>query len=369
VLGFTPDSRQVFLGTPSSISLWTPASGYETVIVTPGKGVSARSAAVTPDGSRIVTAGSDGLLKEWDIRTRAEIRIYGRQPQSYNMAISPDGRLVAVESWATISIWDCATGTKIVELKDGTDLGLHNPMLSPDGSQVFAHGRYGDIRVWDIRKARLAAGMQFPDTTEVVPSVDGRHILARRTSGALEGWDLDTLTIKQVASGSHAIGQIVAVSNDGQRLAAATTDGALLMWTDPASAPMVLGRGTGHLVSIAFSRDGVRIAAVWGESSAGSFLSGPAHRLRAWDIAAGRQLIDVEVDPSSVACDGSGRRVLVVGGASQTIERRRHGGMAAFRSPSVRTALASRSLRASPRSSCWTRGRSRRCSRSVWRAR
>ena len=337
VLGFTRDSRQVVLGTPSSISLWTPASGHETVIVTLGKEVSARSAAVTPDGSRIITLGSDGMLKEWDVRTRAEIRTCGRQPQSYNMAISPDGRLVAVESWATISIWDCATGTKIVDLKDGTDLGLRNPLVSPDVSQAFARGRYGDIRVWDIRKARLASGLRFPDTTNVVPSADGRHVLACRMSGALERWDLETLTMEQVASGTHAIGWVVAISDDGQHLAAGTADGALLVWTGPGSAPMVLGRGTGKLVSIAFSRDGVRIAAVWGASSAGSFLSGPPHRLRAWDIPAGRQLIDIDVDPRSVAFDVSGRRVLVAGGGIHTIERKRHDGMAAAEGPTCNT--------------------------------
>ena len=86
------------------------------------------------------------------------------------------------DSWRSsrgppIAVWDCATGTKIVELKDGTDLGSSAPLFSPDGSQVFARGRYGDVRVWDIRKARLAAGMEFPDTTE-------RGAVGRRTTRA-----------------------------------------------------------------------------------------------------------------------------------------------------------------------------------------
>jgi hypothetical protein len=97
-------------------------------------------------------------------------------------------RLVAVQWWATIGVWDSTTGAKILELKDGTDVGLHEPLFSLDGSQVFAHGRYGDVRVWDIRKACLAAGVRFPNTTGVVPSANGRHVLARRSSGALERW-------------------------------------------------------------------------------------------------------------------------------------------------------------------------------------
>ncbi len=327
VLGFTSDSREVFIRTPSTISLWAPDSGREAVVVTLGKGVSAGAAAVTPDGSRIIMAGSDGLLKEWDVRTGGKVRTYGKQPASDGMATSPDGRLVAVESWATVSIWDCATGTKIVELKDGTNLGLHGPLFSRDGNQVLARGRYGDVRVWDIRKARLAAGMEFPDTTELVPSADGRHVLARRKSGALERWDLETQTMEQVAIGAYAVG-VIAISGDGQRVAAATKDGALLAWTDPTSSPLVLGWGAGSISSIAFSRNGVRVAAVWGESRWGSSSSGLPRRLRAWDMSAGRQLIDVAVDPAEVAFDGTGRRVLVVGALTQVIERKRHDGMA-----------------------------------------
>jgi eukaryotic-like serine/threonine-protein kinase len=336
VYGFTPDSRQMLIGAHSSISLWTPESGQEAAVVTLGNGVSARTASVTPDGTLVITAGSDGLLREWDVRTHVAKRTYGKQQNAWDMAISADGRFVAVGSWASVAIWDRATGIAVVELKDGTDVDLSHPLFSPDGSQVFAHGRYGDIRVWDIRKARLASGMEFPDTTDVVPSADGGHVLARRSSGALERWDLDTLTMEPVASESHPVGAM-AISEDGQRVAAATNDGSLLAWTDVTSAPLVIGRGTGSIRSIAFSGNGVRIAAVWGESRTGGLLPGPPHRLRAWDISAGRQLIDVAVDPAEVAFDGTGRRLVVVGALTQVIERKRHDGMARSIGPTCNT--------------------------------
>ena len=158
VFGFTADSRQVLIGTPSSVSLWTPASGRETIVATLGKGVTAGAAAVTPDGLRVITAGSDDLLKEWDIRTHSEIRTLGRQRATRDMALGPDGRLVAVGWWDSIAVWDHTAGTKVVELADGTDLGLRNPFFSPDGRQVFAQGRYGDVHAWDIRQVRLEAG-------------------------------------------------------------------------------------------------------------------------------------------------------------------------------------------------------------------
>ena len=333
VIGFTPDSRQVFTRKRSSISLWTPESGQEHDVVTFGPGVSVYAAAVTPDGTRVITAGSDGVLKEWNVRTRLATRTYGKRARVFELAISGDGRFLAVESWGLIEIWDCATATMLIELKGSTGVQLFPPVFSSDGQQVFARARYGGVCVWDIRRAHLAAGVTFPDTTYVVPSADGRHVLARRKSGALERWDLDTLTMEPVAVGGHAIGTVT-ISDDGQRVAAATKDGELLAWTDVASPPLVIGRGKGSVNSIAFSRNGARVAAVWGEFSTGESFSGPPNRLRAWDISAGRQLIDVAVDPAKVAFDGAGRRVLVAGGSwAQSLERNRDEEMARFEGP------------------------------------
>jgi WD40 repeat protein len=329
VLGITQDSRQVLLGTPSSISLWKPTSGDEIAIARPGQGIATVPAAVTPDGTRVVALLPDGLLKVWDVRTRRELGACGSHKGAYGLVVSPDNRLVAVEDWGTIAVWDCAAGTKVVDLQDGTNLALGRARFSPDGRQIVAQGRYGDIRVWDLQQARLAAGLSLPDTTDVVPSADGRHVLARRASGALERWDLDTLTAEPVAAGSHAVIGPLAISSEGQRLAAGTTNGSLLLWSDIGSTPRVIGRGTGSILSIAFSRTGARVAAVWGRFATGGFLSDPPRRLRAWEISSGRPLIDVDVDPATVAFDGSGSRVLVVGALTQALERKRHGGMAA----------------------------------------
>jgi serine/threonine protein kinase/WD40 repeat protein len=337
VLGFAPDSRQVLIGTGSSISLWTPASGQDTAVVSLGHGVSVRAAAVTPDGSRLLTIGSDDLLREWDVRMRSAVRTYGKQRHSYNIAISGDGRFLSVELWDSIAVWDCTVGTQIVELRDGTGRDLLRPAMSPDGSQVFAGSRYGDVRVWSIRNARLSAGMEFRDTSEVVPSADGRHVLARRTSGALERWDLDTLTMRPVATGSRAVGRGLAISNDGERVAAAAADGSLLVWTDLASPRLVLGRGAGSIKSIAFSRNGVRVAAVWDDPQTDAQSPRWQRRLRAWDLAAGRQLIDAGVDPQRVGFDDSGRRVLIVGSWAQSLERNRNEEMAQIEGPTCNT--------------------------------
>jgi WD40 repeat protein len=183
----------------------------------------------------------------------------------------------------------------------------------------------------------MSAGLRFPSTTEVVPSADGRHAAVRRASGALERWDLDTLTMEPVVIESHVTDGDVAISDDGQRLATGTNDGALLVWTDPLSAPLVLGRGIGTIRSIAFSHKGVRIAALWDRAGTAGRLSGSTRRLRVWDVAAGRELIDVDVDPHRVAFDASGRHVLVVGSPIHTIERKRNDRMAWVEGPTCNT--------------------------------
>ncbi len=114
VFGFTPDSRQVvhpYAVDDQPVDAGSP--GARTVVVILGKGASAGAAAVTPDGTRIITAGNDGCLDGVGRPDgSSEIRTYGKQPDVLRLAVSPDGRLVAVASWATVGVWDCATGRR-----------------------------------------------------------------------------------------------------------------------------------------------------------------------------------------------------------------------------------------------------------------
>jgi WD40 repeat protein len=104
------------------------------------------SAAFSPDGSRIVTAGENARI--WDAATAKDIAILrGHEGRVNSAAFSPDGsRIVtASEDW-TARIWDAATAKEIAVLR-GHDGPVHSTAFSPDGLRIVTAGE--NARIWD----------------------------------------------------------------------------------------------------------------------------------------------------------------------------------------------------------------------------
>ena len=78
-----------------------------------------RSAAFSPDGSRIVTASVDKTARIWDAATGKEIAVLrGHDSVVNSAAFSPDGsRIVTASADKTARIWDAASAKEIAVLR------------------------------------------------------------------------------------------------------------------------------------------------------------------------------------------------------------------------------------------------------------
>ncbi len=82
----------------------------------------------SPDGRRLLTAGSDGSVRVWDMNSGQNLGAYGRGPAIrtfYSASFSNDGRRILVSS-APLEIWDAADGQLIRSLP-----------FRPDGMAMF----------------------------------------------------------------------------------------------------------------------------------------------------------------------------------------------------------------------------------------
>src|SRR5262249_41429466 len=95
---FSPDGKLIVTTTWSNpAKVWDAANGE--LLLTLGKSSSSvRAAAFSPDGGRIVTAGSEGL-EIWDAKSGE--RLFNLKQSNYNpltLAFSPDGRKIVSTS-------------------------------------------------------------------------------------------------------------------------------------------------------------------------------------------------------------------------------------------------------------------------------
>jgi WD40 repeat protein len=153
--------------------------------------------AVSPDGTRIVSGGTDGFLGLWNAQTGEQIgKLVGdNDKQILNaVAVSPDGDLIVSGSNdGTLRYWCARTGDAIGAPKIEHMGGVASLVFSHDQTRLASGGENGTIVLWD-----LATGCritQMVGHTGRVCSVaffpDGKRIVSGSSDGTVRLWDID----------------------------------------------------------------------------------------------------------------------------------------------------------------------------------
>jgi hypothetical protein len=116
----------------------------------------------TPDGSRLIGIVADGTLRQWDPLTGKELasRRYPTNSNSYSMAVSDDGKWLAVGGNDPIAIWEIATNDIVLTL--GTnDTYAAQLAFTRNGRGVLSNGDLSPI-LWDLKPKNLPK-LTLPD--------------------------------------------------------------------------------------------------------------------------------------------------------------------------------------------------------------
>ncbi len=310
---FSPDgARIVTAGSDNTAKVWNAKTGAEELTLKGHDGW-VMSAVFSPDGARIVTAGMDNTAKVWNAKTGAEFLTLKRHlEQLTTAAFSPDGSRIVTASYdKTAKVWDAKTGAEFFTLK-GHAGRVTSAAFSSDGSRIVTGSVDGTAKVWDA--ARSAEVPTLKGHAQAISSAafspDGSRIVTASKDNTAKVWDAKTgaefLTLKGHAPRIEKTRYIVAsvfsaaFSPDGSRIVTASHDGTANVWDAKTGAEILTLKGHAEWVfSAKFSPDGSRIVTASADGTA-----------KVWDAKTGAEILTLKghtggVESAAFSPDGA----------------------------------------------------------------
>ena len=150
-LVFSPDGQFLAAGKghegPGIVTVWNVQT-RQVIATLEGDSNRVRTLAFSPDNSILASSGRDRQLKLWDVSTW---ELLGEIPNTghYDIAFSPDGKMIAGTNNGDVSLWWVEDGARVAHLPVPTDR-IHSVDFSHDENFLVVGAEDGIVRIWHI---------------------------------------------------------------------------------------------------------------------------------------------------------------------------------------------------------------------------
>jgi WD40 repeat protein len=239
--------------------------------------------AITPDGSRVVSAAEDETLEIWDLDTgRALMTLEGHTNWVRDCTVTPDGgRVISASADETLKVWDLNTGRVLMTLEGHTGW-VNGCAVTPDGGRVISASTDGTLKIWNLATGRCLATLEhhIDEVISCAVIAGGERVASASGDGTIKVWDLGTGFLRTTIE-AHVDGVYTCtVSPDGRRAVSTAQDGILKVWDLETARLLLTIEAHAEAVNrCAVTFDGRRVISTSDD-----------HTLKIWDLETGRLL-------------------------------------------------------------------------------
>jgi WD40 repeat protein len=300
-LAFAPDGSKLITAASDRMIRFFKITTDGKVAASPSKEwrASARvgAMAVSPNGRWLVTGNEEGDVTIWNAETGGRTgRLSGHRGAIRKLAFSANGRRLASASFdRTARVWDVSARGDFREkfTSPATDEQLVSVALNADGRLAATAGLDGIIRIWNVETG--APGHRLAEHRNTVTALeffdDGRELISASLDRTLRTWDVASGARLRVLQGHRA--GVTAIARQGSLLISSGNDQIIHLWplqADPETRDvrvLDLKYGAPQAAAISPRHD---TAVVGFENGKLAGYSLPAGKLR-WEIQAHQSLV------------------------------------------------------------------------------
>jgi WD40 repeat protein len=290
------------------------------------------SVAFSLDGKTLASAGSDGIIRLWNVAKGTDIgqadgKAISRDrlshpfrqgpagtssfPYFLTLAFSPDGKTLASGAMdGTIKLWEVATPQRIVTFRGrieevatlesivtfrGHTEEVRSVAFSPDGKTLASGEKMQAIKLWDIPTRRSVATLHHPEEVNTLAfSPDGKILASGGGDGTIRLWRAAMRDEIAVLRGHERCIASLAFTPDGKMLASGGQDETIRLWDVAKRRNLATLKGhTAFIASVAFSPDGRILASggwdktirLWDATTVQNVATLKGHDRCVWSVA------------------------------------------------------------------------------------
>jgi RNA polymerase sigma factor (sigma-70 family) len=293
---FSPDGKALALSSNHQVRVLDWARGKE---LRQWKVGVAGALAFAPDG-KTLAAGDNRTIHIWDLATGKETHTFSCFQWIESLAISSDGKTLAVcsgsffhrlhpldgEGGGTIHLWDLTTGKRLGPQDAHQDVATCLT-FAPDGKTLVSGSRDRTLRFWDPSSGKLlrtVAGHK-EEVLAVAFAADGKLLASAGRDKVVRLWNPTSGKEVQTLKHQHDVYGLAFSPKDGTL---ASTDGNTVRLWEPATAKELRSwTAKGPVYAVAFSPDGKTLA--WAGGQRVFLPDGGDNSITLLDLATGKK--------------------------------------------------------------------------------